>query len=65
MTSLQYGANLNAENIKEGDDIYFECIVQARPPVTKLQWFHNVSNLTTFFKSSTTFSFLIKDILKI
>jgi hypothetical protein len=43
MTSLQYGANLNANSIKEGDDIYFECIVQARPAVTKLQWYQNVS----------------------
>jgi hypothetical protein len=43
MTSLQYGANLNPNSIKEGDDIYFECIVQARPQVTKLQWYQNVS----------------------
>lgn len=43
MTSLEYGANLNAESIKEGDDIYFKCNVQARPPVSKLQWYHNVS----------------------
>ena len=40
---LEVGKALNLNDLEEGDDIYFECIVQARPPVTKLQWYQNVS----------------------
>ena len=40
---LEFGKNLDTENIKEGDDAYFECHVQARPEITKIQWIHNVS----------------------
>ena len=40
---LEFGKNIDTENIKEGDDAYFECHVQARPEITKIQWIHNVS----------------------
>ena len=43
IVKLEFGSNLNTENIKEGDDAYFECHVDARPEITKIQWFHNVS----------------------
>ena len=59
MTSLQFGANLNPNSIKEGDDIYFECIVQARPPVTKLQWYHNVSVLSYLLHPYALCRFLV------
>lgn len=34
-----------AGNIKEGDDVYFDCRASALPPVTRLEWFHNVSQV--------------------
>lgn len=43
VVSLRMGPNLNADDIKEGDDVYFECHVQANPKHYKMTWFHNVS----------------------
>ncbi|KAF4525671.1 hypothetical protein B566_EDAN010660 [Ephemera danica] len=40
---LRLGSTLNADDIKEGDDVYFECRVQANPSWRKLTWLHNVS----------------------
>ena len=47
IAKLRFGTILKTDNIKEGDDIFFECIVQARPPSSSLQWYHNVSQ--TYF----------------
>ncbi|XP_033218272.1 B-cell receptor CD22-like [Belonocnema kinseyi] len=38
---LHLGSTLNAENIKEGDDVYFECKVRANPEHHKITWRHN------------------------
>ncbi|KAG7156007.1 Synaptogenesis protein syg-2-like 3 [Homarus americanus] len=38
---LRAGQNLNMSNIKEGDDVYFECDIQANPPVYRVEWFLN------------------------
>nr|XP_045597283.1 nephrin-like [Procambarus clarkii] len=35
------GRNLSPEEIKEGDDVYFECNVRAHPYVYKVLWYHN------------------------
>nr|CAI5862687.1 unnamed protein product [Callosobruchus analis] len=35
------GTSLNPENIREGTDVYFDCIVNAHPPVYKVEWRHN------------------------
>lgn len=43
IVKLEFGKSLNTEDIKEGDDAYFECHIEARPEITKIQWFHNVS----------------------
>ncbi|ROT80655.1 hypothetical protein C7M84_000593 [Penaeus vannamei] len=43
--SLAAGLNLDMEDIKEGDDVYFECGIQANPRVYKVQWFHNGEEL--------------------
>ena len=43
IVSLQFGTILKPDSIKEGDDIYFECIVEARPTVSKIEWYLNVS----------------------
>ena len=44
-STLTLGSSLNASNIKEGDDVYFECAVQASPAPYKITWRHNVSFL--------------------
>lgn len=43
MVNLRLGSTLSADDIKEGDDVYFECHVQANPPWRKLLWLHDVS----------------------
>ena len=43
IVSLQFGTILKPDSIKEGDDIYFECIVEARPAVSQIEWYLNVS----------------------
>jgi len=40
-TSLRLGSSLNGSNIKEGDDVYFECQVFANPPPYKITWKNN------------------------
>ncbi|XP_037805193.1 nephrin-like isoform X1 [Penaeus monodon] len=35
------GASLNPQNIREGDDVYFECRVTANPKAYKVLWKHN------------------------
>nr|XP_053650227.1 hemicentin-1-like [Cherax quadricarinatus] len=39
--SCRFGASLDASNIKEGDDVYFECSIDANPRVTRVSWRHN------------------------
>lgn len=46
VVQLKIGANLNANDIKEGDDVYFECHIQANPKPYKITWFHNVREMT-------------------
>lgn len=41
--SLQLGSKLQAGDIKEGDDVYFECRIDANPKFRRLTWLHNVS----------------------
>ncbi|CAH0552052.1 unnamed protein product [Brassicogethes aeneus] len=38
---LHLGSTLNPEFIKEGDDVYFECIIKANPKQHKITWFHD------------------------
>ncbi len=40
---LSLGTSLNGSNIKEGDDVYFECNVRANPRPYKITWRFNVS----------------------
>ncbi|CAH2217743.1 jg15076 [Pararge aegeria aegeria] len=39
MATLKMGSNLNPNHIKEGDDVYFECSVQANPRASRLAWY--------------------------
>ncbi|XP_053600327.1 nephrin-like isoform X1 [Plodia interpunctella] len=41
IVSLQLGSKLNPNDIEEGDDVYFECVVRANPPAYKVVWEHN------------------------
>jgi len=43
--SLKLGHALNASNLKEGDDVYFECQVKANPPPRRIIWKKEVSNI--------------------
>lgn len=44
IVTLKMGSSLNPEDIKEGDDVYFECHMRANPKAYKLSWYHNVSS---------------------
>ncbi|XP_031784619.1 muscle M-line assembly protein unc-89 isoform X2 [Nasonia vitripennis] len=37
---LKIGSSFDLENIKEGDDVYFECNVRSNPTNFKLTWYH-------------------------
>ncbi|XP_041969482.1 hemicentin-1-like [Aricia agestis] len=41
VVDLKMGSNLNPDEIKEGDDVYFECTVKANPKTHRLVWFHD------------------------
>lgn len=41
--SLELGSKLQAGDIKEGDDVYFECKIDSNPKYRKLMWLQNVS----------------------
>lgn len=43
VVTLKMGSSLNPDDIKEGDDVYFECLIQSNPKFYKLSWYHNVS----------------------
>ncbi|CAK1544724.1 unnamed protein product [Leptosia nina] len=38
---MHLGANVNPNDIEEGDDVYFGCEVDANPPAYKVVWEHN------------------------
>ncbi|XP_028025844.1 nephrin-like [Bombyx mandarina] len=41
IVKLRLGSKLNPNDIEEGDDVYFECVVEANPPAYKVVWEHN------------------------
>ncbi|GBM92832.1 Nephrin [Araneus ventricosus] len=43
--SLVFGASVQYEHIREGSDVYFECNIQANPPVSEVKWLFNSKNL--------------------
>ncbi|CRK89491.1 CLUMA_CG003227, isoform A [Clunio marinus] len=40
-TTVRLGSSLDPETIREGTDVYFDCIVMAHPAVYKVEWRHN------------------------
>lgn len=55
IVSLRLGSTLSADDIKEGDDVYFECHVQANPQWRKLYWLHDVNNFFVFTKKKNDY----------
>ena len=43
IVSLRLGRNLDADSLRTGHDVYFECDVRANPPTLRLEWMRNVS----------------------
>ncbi len=41
-TVVRLGSSLDPDTIREGTDVYFDCIVAAHPIVYKVEWRHNV-----------------------
>ncbi|XP_073950537.1 neural cell adhesion molecule 1-like isoform X1 [Choristoneura fumiferana] len=46
LVTLTLGSTLNPHDIKEGDDVYFECNVRANPREHRISWFHNDRSVT-------------------
>ena len=44
---LRFGSSLRYDDIKQGDDVYFECLVRSNPRVARVDWFHDVSTFGT------------------
>lgn len=44
-TKVKLGSSLDPSTIREGTDVYFDCLVLAHPHVYKVEWRHNVSIL--------------------
>jgi hypothetical protein len=43
VVTLKMGSSLNPDDIKEGADVYFECLILSNPKPYKMSWYHNVS----------------------
>ena len=53
--SLSLGTSIEMNNIREGEDIYLECLVDSRPPVTKFYYTHKVGDSeSNFFQMHTS-----------
>lgn len=44
-TRVRLGTSLEPDAIREGTDVYFDCLVSAHPPVYRVEWRHNVNIL--------------------
>lgn len=38
---IELGSNIQQDSIREGSDVYFECLIDANPYVSEIQWFFN------------------------
>nr|CAD7395524.1 unnamed protein product [Timema poppensis] len=54
LVSLQLGNTLNPDDIKEGDDVYFECNIRANPKEHKIVWLHNLPTQSSNHGLETT-----------
>ncbi|BES90652.1 CD80-like C2-set immunoglobulin domain [Nesidiocoris tenuis] len=56
LVTLQLGSSLRPQQIKEGDDVYFECDVRANPRQHKINWYHNAIPISQNMSSGVLFS---------
>lgn len=54
--TLSLGSTLNPDDIKEGDDVYFECHIKANPKEHRITWSHDVSVIKFFFLNNLVVS---------
>ncbi|KAJ8925413.1 hypothetical protein NQ315_009245, partial [Exocentrus adspersus] len=54
--ALHLGSTLNPEDIKEGDDVYFECNIKANPKQHKITWYHDGTLVTQNMSSGIIIS---------
>ncbi|OWR46079.1 hypothetical protein KGM_211045 [Danaus plexippus plexippus] len=54
VVKLRLGSSLAAGDIKEGDDVYFECHVRANPPARKLSWLHDGQSVAGCYRDRDT-----------
>ncbi|KAF2353407.1 Immunoglobulin I-set, partial [Trinorchestia longiramus] len=40
ITTLRVGLQLNPSSVREGSDVFFECSIQANPPMTAMFFLH-------------------------
>lgn len=56
VVTLKMGSSLNPDDIKEGDDVYFECHIRSNPKPYKMAWYHDVCMI--FFSPSKFLSLI-------
>ncbi|KAL0868234.1 hypothetical protein ABMA27_007767 [Loxostege sticticalis] len=54
--TMSLGSTLNPNDIKEGDDVYFECNIRANPKEHRISWFHNDVQVTQNISSGVFIS---------
>jgi len=64
VVSLTLGSKLDAADIKEGDDVYFECKIKSHPKVQKVMWKKDVS-FSQLSSAKTNTNLFGRKILKI
>ena len=40
---IKFGSSIKSEEIKEGSDVFIECLIDANPPPYTIKWTHDVS----------------------
>ncbi|XP_032522473.2 nephrin-like [Danaus plexippus] len=54
--TMSLGSTLNPNDIKEGDDVYFECNIRANPKEHRISWYHNEEQVTQNMSSGVFIS---------
>ncbi|XP_013147355.1 PREDICTED: nephrin-like [Papilio polytes] len=54
--TMSLGSTLNPNDIKEGDDVYFECNIRANPKEHRISWYHNDQQVTQNMSSGVFIS---------
>lgn len=54
--TMSLGSTLNANDIKEGDDVYFECNIKSNPKEHRISWYHNDHQVSQNISSGVVIS---------